>query len=63
MKAHTELKKKTAAELTKELAAVRLELIKLNAQVNTGAASKEAGKIRGLRKKVARILTIERQKQ
>ncbi len=63
MKATAELKKKGAPELEKELAAARLELVKLNAQVNTGAASKEAGKIRNLRKRVARILTIQNQKK
>jgi len=63
MKAHAELKKKSAAELEKELVAARLELVKLNAQVTTGAASKEAGMVRNLRKKVARILTLKNQKK
>lgn len=57
-KANAELKKKRAADLEKELASVRFELIKLNAQVATGAAAKEAGKIRNLKKKVARIYTL-----
>ncbi len=57
-KAHAELKKKRAPELEKELAAARLELVKLNAQVATGAAAKEAGKIKNLKKKVARINTL-----
>ncbi len=57
-KAHAELKKKRAPQLEKELAAARLELVKLNAQVATGAAAKEAGKIKNLKKKVARINTL-----
>ncbi len=59
-KAHRELQKKDAEELKKELAAAGLELVKLRAQLATGAASKEAGKLRNLKKKVARINTLLR---
>jgi ribosomal protein L29 len=59
-KAYAELKKRGPADLEKELVAVRFELVKLNAQVATGAAAKEAGKVRNLRKKVARIKTLQR---
>jgi ribosomal protein L29 len=59
-KAYAELKKKGLGDLEKELVAVRFELVKLNAQVATGAAAKEAGKVRNLRKKVARIKTLQR---
>jgi ribosomal protein L29 len=57
-KAHAELKKKRLPELEKELAAAKLELVKLNAQVATGSAAKEAGKIQNLKRKVARINTL-----
>jgi ribosomal protein L29 len=57
-KAYAELKKRRPAELEKDLLAVRLELVKLNAQVANGAAAKEAGKIKNLKKKVARINTL-----
>ncbi|MBR9692382.1 50S ribosomal protein L29 [Candidatus Woesearchaeota archaeon] len=58
-KAHAELKKKNPDELQRELSSARLELLKLNAQVATGGAAKEAGKITMLKKKVARIKTLQ----
>ncbi len=58
-KAFAELKKKGAPELEKELAASSLEMIKLRAQLSTGAASKEAGKLRSLKKRRARIKTLQ----
>jgi len=58
----TDYSNKNNAELLKDLDALKLELIKLIAQANTGASSKEAGKIRGLKKEVARIKTIQNQK-
>ena len=58
-KAHSQLTKKTPDELQKELTGARLELLKLNAQVATGGAAKEAGKITMLKKKVARIKTLQ----
>jgi len=57
-KPYAELKKKSASELEKDLAAVKFDLIKLEAQLATGAAAKEAGKIRNLKKNVARIKTL-----
>ncbi len=56
---YVELKKKTSSELEKELATTKLELIKISAQLSTGAAAKEAGKLRTLKKKVARIKTLQ----
>jgi len=57
-KAYAELKKRRPADLEKELLATRLELVKLNAQVSTGAAAKEAGKIKNLKKKVLSIIPL-----
>lgn len=59
-KAHAELKKKSPEDLVKELTSAQLEMIKLKAQLSTGAAAKEAGKLTNLKKKIARIKTIQR---
>lgn len=61
--AKNDLTKKTPAELIKELDSLKLELIKLNAQATTGASSKEAGRIRSLKKQIARIKTIQNNKE
>jgi ribosomal protein L29 len=60
-KAFNELKRRTASDLEKELQLTSMELVKLNAHVATGAAAKDAGKIRNLKKRVARIRTLQRQ--
>jgi ribosomal protein L29 len=57
-KAYTELKKKNVAELEKEINEQKLELVKLDARLATGSASKEAGKIKNTKKKIARINTL-----
>lgn len=51
------LNKKSEVELEQELAKTRFELVKLSAQLNTGGAAKEAGKVRQLKVKIARIKT------
>lgn len=58
-KAHMDLKKKGPEELQKEIGKVRMDLLKLNAQVATGGAAKEAGKIKQLKKRIARIKTLQ----
>ncbi len=57
-KAFGELKKRGAADLQKEMAAAQLELVKQSAQLAMGGAAKEAGKIKNLKKRVARISTL-----
>ena len=57
-KEYADLKKKDVAALDKELKETHLELIKLRAQLCTGAASKEVGKLHNLKKKIARIETL-----
>lgn len=52
-----ELKKN--ADLNKELDATVLELMRYNAQVATGGAGKDSGKIRELKRKIARIKTLQ----
>jgi len=55
-----DLKKKTPAELTKELDETMLDQLRFNAKVATGGIGKESGKVRELRRKVARIKTLQR---
>lgn len=59
-KSHAELKKKSASDLEKELASTKLEIMKLQSQISTGTAAKEVGKYRNLKKKIARIMTLQR---
>ncbi|MDD9953980.1 MAG: 50S ribosomal protein L29 [Candidatus Woesearchaeota archaeon] len=54
-----DLQKKPAADLEKELKNSALELMKLRAQVATGGAGKDAGKIRTLKRTIARIKTLQ----
>jgi large subunit ribosomal protein L29 len=54
-----ELKKKTATDLNKEIDATQFELMRLGAQVATGGAGKDAGRIRELKRKIARIKTLQ----
>ncbi len=63
MKAFAALTKKADADLEKELLEAQLEIVKLNAQLSTGSAAKEAGKLRALKKKVARIKTLQNQRR
>jgi ribosomal protein L29 len=56
-----ELQKKTGDELRKELDNTTIELLRFRAHVATGGAGKDAGKIRGLRRKIARIKTLNAQ--
>jgi large subunit ribosomal protein L29 len=58
-----ELKKKSAEDLKKEIDATQVELMRFNAQVATGGAGKDAGRIRELKKKIARIKTLQAAKE
>ncbi len=60
MRSYAELKKKSPAELEAELEKARFEMVRLRAQLATGAASKEAGKLRNLKRTVSRIKTLQR---
>lgn len=62
-KGFAELVKKNEADLEKELAEARLDLVKLSAQLSTGSAAKEVGKLHNLKRKVAQIRTIQRQRR
>ena len=50
-------------ELGSRLMELRKELVKLNQQIATGTAMKNPGQVRNVKKNVARILTIQNQKQ
>ena len=63
MKVFVELAKKNAEDLEKELASAQLEIVKLTAQLSTGAASKEAGLLRNTKRKIARIRTLQQQRR
>lgn len=54
-----ELQKKSAADREKEMANAQQELLKLRAQVATGSAGKDAGRIREIKRTIARIKTME----
>ena len=53
------LKALNAEELHKKMTEVQIELMKLNAQVATGANPKSPGQIRVLKKTIARIQTTK----
>ena len=53
-----DLKSMGTEELQKQLAELRMELIKSNSQVASGSAPKNPGQIKQMKKTVARILTI-----
>ena len=54
----TELKKKTAQDLRKEEGSIAFDLLRLRGQIATGGAGKDAGKVRSLKRTLARIKTI-----
>ena len=54
-----ELKKKSPADLQKEWDNIKLDLMKFRAQIATGGAGKEAGKIKELKRTLARIKTLQ----
>ncbi|MBU0757255.1 MAG: 50S ribosomal protein L29 [Nanoarchaeota archaeon] len=56
-----ELRSKNSSELDTMYEEMKKELIKLNAQVATGTTLKSPGKIKQIKKNIARILTIKNQ--
>jgi large subunit ribosomal protein L29 len=54
-----ELQKKSPADLQKDLDSAQFELMRYNAQVATGGAGKDTGKIRQFKKTIARIKTLQ----
>ncbi|MBT3405707.1 50S ribosomal protein L29 [Candidatus Woesearchaeota archaeon] len=57
-----DIRSKGEEELTGKMEEMRLELIKLNAQVATGTTPKKPGQIKQLKKTIARIKTTLNEK-
>ncbi len=57
-----ELRNLTKKDLETKLDELKKELIKLNAQVATGTVPKSPGQIKQIKKTIARILTITKEK-
>ena len=57
-----ELRQKSPEELKELLKDLRAELIKLKAQVEAGLRPENPGRIRAIRRDIARIITILREK-
>jgi len=53
-----ELRNTNKEELVKKLSELKLELIKINAQVATGTTPKSPGQVKQIKKDVAKIKTI-----
>lgn len=53
-----DLKKISPAELEKKLYELKKEMMKYNSQVSTGAPSENPGRIRAVKKTIARINTM-----
>ncbi len=56
-----DIKKKNPVELTKELETVEFDLMRYNAKVATNSIGKDSGKVKELKKDIARIKTFQRQ--
>ncbi len=58
-----ELKSLSKQDRKSKLGDLRKELMKLNAQVSTGTTPKSPGKIREIKRSIAKILTLEKSKE
>ncbi|MEK6948474.1 MAG: 50S ribosomal protein L29 [Nanoarchaeota archaeon] len=58
-----QLKTMSKEEMDKNLTEMRKEIMKLKAQVSRGTQPENPGKIRALKRMIARILTIQNQKK
>ncbi|MBN2458011.1 50S ribosomal protein L29 [Candidatus Woesearchaeota archaeon] len=56
-----ELRKLSGKDIDKKIEELKLEMIKLNAQVATGTQLKNPGQIRTIRRTIARINTIKQE--
>ena len=54
-----DLMKKSPEDLRRELDSINLDMLRLKSQVATGAAGKDSGKLRELRRTIARIKTLQ----
>lgn len=58
-----ELGKMSTVQLKEKISELRMELVKLNAQVATGTTPKSPGLLRQTKKNIARSLTLIKQKE
>jgi len=58
-----EIRNMTDKDLKTKLDELKKELIKVNAQVATGTVPKSPGQIKQIKKAIAKILTIQNEKQ
>lgn len=58
-----EIRQLNEKELKEKLNELRVELIKYNAQISTGTNPKSPGQIRQVKKTIARILTVLKEKE
>ncbi len=63
MKITKELRDLTAPQLNEKLKELRMELLKFNSQVASGANTTNPGKLRQTKKNIARILTLLKEKE
>lgn len=59
----SELKKLKPEEIEQKIKELRTEILTLKAKIAAGGATEEAGKIRPLKKAIARLLTLQRLQQ
>jgi large subunit ribosomal protein L29 len=63
LKAVKELRELTDEELNKRLAELKLELLKEQGNVKMGRPIKNSGRIKQIKKSIARILTIKQERK
>ena len=56
-----DIKKKNPIELVKELETIEFDLMRYNAKVATNSIGKDSGKVKELKKDIARIKTLQNQ--
>ncbi|MDH7593924.1 MAG: 50S ribosomal protein L29 [Methanomicrobiales archaeon] len=59
----SEVHQMSDSELTEQLSKLRLELMQKRAKVSTGGSTEDPGRIRELRRTIARILTEQRSRK
>jgi large subunit ribosomal protein L29 len=58
-----EIRKMEGKDMDKNLKDLRLELSKERASINIGASAKSPGRVKEIRRTVARILTVKRERE
>jgi large subunit ribosomal protein L29 len=58
-----EIRKMEGKDMDKNLKDMRLELSKERASINIGASAKSPGRVKEIRRTIARILTVKRERE